>query len=47
VKLPGFSQRAEPSPALGEEMSGTGCGDTAVQAIPWRTAGCNKARPVV
>ena len=34
-------------PGAGEEMPGAGCGDTVVQPIPWRTAGCNKARPVV
>ena len=47
VKLPGFSQRAESSPALGEEMSEAGSRDPAFLSILWRTAGCNKARPVV
>jgi len=47
VKLPGFGQRAEPSPAPGEEMSEAGSRDPAILSILWRTAGCNKARPVV
>ena len=34
-------------PALGEEMSEAGSRDPTVLSIPWRTAGCNKARPVV
>ena len=47
VKLPGFSQRAESSPALLEGTSKDVGAGIAVQPIPWRTAGCNKARPVV
>jgi hypothetical protein len=47
VKLLGFGQRAEPFPALGEEMSEAGSRDPAFLPILWRTAGCNKARPVV
>jgi len=47
VKLLGFGQRAEPSPALGEERSEAGSRDAVVLSILWRTAGCNKARPVV
>ena len=47
VKLPGFSQRAESFPALLEGTSKDVGAGIAVQPIPWRTAGCNKARPVV
>jgi hypothetical protein len=47
VKLPGFSQRAEPSPALLEGIPRDVGSGIAEQPIPWRTAGCNKARPVV
>jgi hypothetical protein len=47
VKLLGFNQRAESSPALLEGTSKDVGAGIAVQPIPWRTAGCNKACPVV
>jgi hypothetical protein len=34
-------------PGAGEEMSEAGSRDPAFLSILWRTAGCNKARPVV